>query len=269
MIFQKILAFIKRDFYIETSYGFAFFLRFFGVLFWILTFYFIAELFGEAAVPYLKSYGGDYFSFVLVGLAFSGYLTVGLTSFAQNIRDEQMMGTLESMVLTPTRLSTIVLASSLWSFIRASVEVLIYLVLGGLLFGVDFSRGNFPAALIILILTILCFSGLGIISASFIMVFKRGTPITWALTAGSALFGGVYFPIAVLPVWLRGISWLLPITYSLRGMRHAVLQGYSFSALSLDILVLAVFAAVILPISIAVFRYAVKRAKIKGTLACY
>ncbi len=48
--------------------------------------------------------------------------------------------------------------------------VLIFLLLGVFLFGVNMSDANLFAAMIILILTIICFSGLGIISASFIMV---------------------------------------------------------------------------------------------------
>lgn len=269
MSFRKIHAFIKRDFYIQASYRFAFFLRLFGILFSVLTFFFIAKLFGKAALPYLKSYGGDYFSFVLIGLAFSGYLGASLSGFAQTIQSEQVMGTLESMILTPTKLSTLVLCSAIWSFIVTSVEVIVYLCLGGLLFGVDFSRGNFLAAVIVLLLTILCFSGLGILSASFIMVFKRGTPINWVFNKGSALLGGVFFPVTILPVWLRAVSWVLPITYSLRAMRHAMLNGYSFGALSSDILALLVFAAVILPTSIVIFRYAVRQAKIRGTLTFY
>jgi len=66
-----------------------------------VTFYFIAKLFGRAATPYLESYGGDYFSFVLIGIAFSDYLGVGLTSFAGIIREGQMLGTLEAMLITP------------------------------------------------------------------------------------------------------------------------------------------------------------------------
>jgi ABC-2 type transport system permease protein len=41
--------------------------------------------------------------------------------------------------------------------------------------------------------------GLGIISAAFIMRFKKGNPVTWMVATASELLGGVYFPIDVLP----------------------------------------------------------------------
>ncbi|MCK4418815.1 ABC transporter permease, partial [Candidatus Aerophobetes bacterium] len=63
-----------------------------------------------------------------------------------------------------------------WQFLLTSIRVLAYILLGVFFFGVNISRPNIPAALLVLILTILAFSSLGIISASFIMVFKRGNP---------------------------------------------------------------------------------------------
>ena len=85
----------------------------------------------------------------------------------------------------------------------------------------------------------------------------------------SELFGGVLFPIAVLPAWLQKISYILPITYSLNGMRHALLQGYSLHALAPDITALIVFSVVLVPLGLLAFKYAVKKAKRDGTLVQY
>jgi ABC-2 type transport system permease protein len=263
---RKPLAFVKRDLSLMLSYRLSFFLQFFGIFFSVLMFFFIARLFGQAATPYLAAYGGDYFSFVLVGIAFSGYLGVAMGSFSSSIRRGQMMGTLEVMLVTPTRLSTILVSSSLWSFAFTSLRIVVYLVVGALVFGVNLSHANWLAALLIQVLTILSFGSLGIISASFIMAFKQGNPLNMVLGTASSLLGGVYYPITVLPVWLQPFSHLLPITYSLRAMRLAVLQGYSLSALAPDVLILAVFAIVLFPLSLVAFRLGVQKAKMDGSL---
>jgi len=268
-MWQKMVAFIKRDFSITASYRLSFFFQFFGILFSVVTFYFIAKLFGKAAVPYLSSYGGDYFSFVLIGIAFSDYLGVGLSSFAGTIRQGQMLGTLEAMLVTPTRVHSIVLFSSIWQFLLTSIRVLAYILLGVFFFGVSITRPNIPAAFLVLILTVLAFSSLGIISASFIMVFKRGDPLNWLMGSFSTLFGGVLFPITILPGWLQTISYFLPITYSLRAMRHALLQSYPFRALGFDILILALFSAILLPLGVYAFGVGVRRAKKDGSLTHY
>ena len=202
---------------------------------------------GEAAAPYLEPYGGDYFAFVLIGIAFAGYFGVGLSRFANSLRQAQTTGTLEAMLTTPTSLSTIIISSSLWSYLMTTFRVALYLFIGAVFLNVDLENGNYSLALFVLILTVISFSSLGIIAASFIMVLKRGNPITWFFNATSNLLGGIYYPITVLPTWLLFLSYLLPITYALRAMRLALLRGETLSTIWPDILALIIFCLVLLP----------------------
>lgn len=266
---EKPLAFVWRDFINETSYKFAFFMQFFGIFISTLTFFFLSKLLGDVGVSYLKPYGGNYFSFVLIGIAFYSYLGVSMRSLSESIREGQMLGTLESLLVTQTEIPTIILSSSLYSFIWASFRVAVYLMLGAFVFDVDMGNANLIGALLILILTIISFSSFGIMSASIIMIMKRGDPISWIFTGISGLLGGLYYPISVLPDWLRNISYLLPVTYSLEGMRLALLKGYTLSELMPNIVALVIFSIIMLPLGILIFGYAVKRAKIDGTLTQY
>ncbi len=268
---RKPMAFLKKDALLEVSYRFSFVLQFASIFFSVVMFYFVAKLLGDAPSVRnaLKEYGGSYFAFVLIGIAFSNFLSVGLGSFSTSIRAEQMMGTLEAMLVTPTRLSNIVLSSSQWNFTFTSLRVGVYLLLGALFFGLDLSGANVLPALVALLLTVIAFSSLGIISASFIMIFKRGDPIAWALSTSSTLLGGVYYPITILPGWLQVISYMFPITYSLRAIRLALLEGTGFAGISNDLIALVVFSVITLPISLMIFRYAVHRAKKDGSLSYY
>lgn len=268
-LLYKAIAFLRMDFKTELSYRFSFLLTIAGISFSVIMFYFISKLFGKAASPYLEAYGGDYFSFVIIGIAFSGYLSTSLHSFSNAIREGQMLGTLEAMMVTPTGITSLILFSSLWSFISETIEVLIYLLAGVIIFGLELGRANILSALIVMILTILSFSPLGIISASFIMVFKRGDPIAFFFGTASSLLGGVYYPITILPSWVQNLSYLLPITYSLRAMRYALLKGYSLSEIASDLYALGLFSAVMIPLSIIAFNYAVRKAKEKGSLGQY
>jgi len=269
MNIRKATAFIKRDLYWELSYRFSFAWEILGIFFSVTMFYFIAKLFGPSALPYLEGYQVDYFPFVLLGIAFQTYFTTALSAFSGAIAHGQITGTLEAMLVTPTKLVHILVYSSLWRFLEASRDVLVYLLLGVLLFQVNFGNVNLLSAGVILALTILSFSCVGILSASFILVFKRGDPIAFVMGTLSALLGGVYYPITVLPDWLQTFSYFIPLTYSLRGMRHAVLQGYSVSQLLPDILPLLAFFVAMLPVSSYGLRYAIRRAKAGGTLAHY
>ena len=266
---NKAKNFLIRDWRINTSYRLSFAMSFAGIFISVTMFFFISQLFGGAVSPYLKEYGGDYFSFVLIGLAFSSFVNTGMSTFSTSISQAQSQGTLEAMLVTPTRLSAIILFSSLWNYAFNFFNVLVYLVFGSLFFGLSLSKANIPATLLVLFLATLMFSGIGIISASFIMVFKRGNPIDRLHQLASSVLSGMFFPVTVLPLWLQPFAYVVPIFYALHAMRLAVLKGYSISARSGELLVLLGLTTVILPLSIWSFKYAVREAKKDGTLVTY
>ncbi len=267
--FGKPLAFLVRDIREEASYKLAFLMRIGGAFLACFTFFFLSKLIGKGTVPYLKPYGGDYFSFVLIGIALAGYHQVALSGFSRSIREAQMKGTLEAVLLTQTSIPTIIFCSALYTFLWTTLTVLLYLLVGVLVLGAEISGNNIPGALLILLLTITSFCGIGIISASFVMVFKKGDPLALILSAGSFLLGGVYYPIAVLPRWLQQVSYFLPIRHALDGMRLCLLKGASFPAIARSLLALAVFTLILLPLGLLCFQYAVKRAKVAGSLTHY
>lgn len=266
---RKPLAFLHKDFLSNASYKFAFIGQFFNIAVISLTFFFLAQLFDLSDSPQLERYGGDYFSFVLIGVAVGSYLDVAMRSFSRSIRDAQMLGTLEALLVTQTEIPTLILSASAYSFLVTSLRVLVFFLFGVVALGLQVEAANYPGALLVLALTIVSFSSIGIISASFIMVFKRGDPFSWFFTNASWLLGGVYFPISVLPDWLQKASHLLPITYSLEGMRLALLQGRTSWDLMPTVLPLTIFGLVMVPISLWIFQRAVIRAKADGTLTQY
>lgn len=261
-------AFVRRDLRIEVSYRTSFILQFLGILFAVLLWYFISSVLRVApGTPGLE--GIDYFSYVLVGLAMSHYLTVAMMSFAARIRNEQVTGTLEAMLVTPASIGTIVLGSSLWDFLMTSVKVVVYLLVGRVFFGVAIRADGILPALLILGLTVLAFSGIGILAAAFILYLKRGDPITYLVATGSALMGGVFFPPEAMPRWLGRWSALLPITWALRALRGALLQGRGLRELVPELRALVLFIAVLLPLGVLAFRLAVRRARQEGSLVQY
>lgn len=269
MEIRKIISFLKKDFLVEISYKLAFLLNIFAILASILTFYFIDKLFGYKIVSHLEPYGGNYFAYVLIGISFFTYIGIGIGSLSGRIQQEQMMGTLEAVLVSPTKISTFIIAMSLWNFIIASIDVIIYLLLGVFLFKVNLGNTNILSASLILILTVISFNSLGIIAAAFIVVFKRGNPVTYVVNTLMGLLGGVYFPTSVLPDFLRTISLFLPITYSIRAMELAVYKGNSILELAPEIIGLSLFSIILTPLSLIIFKLAIKKAKIDGSLIKY
>jgi ABC-2 type transport system permease protein len=61
----------------------------------------------------------------------------------------------------------------------------------------------------------------------------------------------------------------LPLTHALQALRGALLAGASPAALRGPLTALAVFAAVLIPAGVGAFAYALRRARIDGSLSHY
>ena len=268
-MFRKIFALIKKDLLIETSYKLSFLLNIFSVVATLLTYFFIDKLFGRRMTEHLEEFGVNYFSYVLLSIAFFGYIGVGIGSFSARIRSEQVQGTLESLLLTPTKVSIILASFGLWNLIFATLDVGIYVGIGIFFFKIDFSNINIISTVVILILTVFSFGSLGIISASFIIVFKRGNPVGWVINTVEGLLGGIYFPITVMPAWIQLLAKFLPITHAIRAMQLAVYKGCSVGELRNEIGFLVIFCMLLIPLSFASFKYALKKARKQGSLIQY
>src|ERR1044072_2800020 len=196
LLLGRVRAFVVRDFQLAVSYRLEFFMRILSILFVTTTLYFISRIFaGAFATPYEQ--WRDPFLAWITALPFLSYFMVGFSSLANAIRSEQAQGTLEGVLMTPIGVPTLVVASSAWDFLQAGFHSFLYLFFGWALFGVEY-KGSFMLAMLFLLLTTLVLASIGILSASFAMVFKRGAPLGMIIGTGSALFSGVFFPTQLL-----------------------------------------------------------------------
>lgn len=277
-------AFLRRDLQEAVSYRFSMLVDAVGILFYMAMFYFIARLVdgsgvsiedlvqgaaGAGAPVSVEGMSRGYFPFVLVGLAFYGFFGTATQSFSAAIRNAQVRGTLEAMLSTATPLEAILLCSSLGSFCYTSLEIFFYPGVGWLVFGVSLSGAAPVATLVVLLATVAAFSGLGILSAAFVLRFQRGDPVGYALSTVSGLLGGVFYPVDVLPEWLRQAAWYLPITHAPEAARLTILEGVGLFEVRWYLAALAGFTAVLVPVGLGAFRLAVRRAKVEGSLCRY
>jgi ABC-2 type transport system permease protein len=265
----KILAFIKKDFLVTISYRFRLILDFSKLFISLFVFYFIGKTFGGAISPYLGRYGGEYFPYVLIGLSVSSFVSVGLDAFSSEIRAAQVEGTLEALLCTPTSIYTILIGNSTWSFIEAFGGTALLLGTGVIFLGLHISFSHSLLVLVVLILTLLSFIAVGMLSASFIMIFKQGNPIGMIFGTSSYFLGGVIFPVEVLPLPFQYIAEILPITHAVKALRELFLAQVQLNDVVPVIVKLVIFIALVSPVSIMFFRYAVRRAKMDGSLVQY
>lgn len=262
------LKFLRRDILIQLSYVTAFVLQMSGIVLAVPFFYFAAQVFQGADIGSLDRYGGSYFAFILLGIAFTDYLALSLRVYNDSLRESQLMGTLEIVLLSPLENWEILIYSSLWGYLFTTLRFLTYMIVGAF-FGLDLGNVNLFSTVITMILSIVAFASLGMLIASIVVVIKKGDGLTAMVTAASSFLGGVIYPVDVLPGFLQSAAAVLPITHALEAMRLAVLQGATVTEIMPQLLRLVVFAAIFLPIALMAFRRAVALNKVAGTLGQY
>jgi ABC-2 type transport system permease protein len=265
----KVWAFLRRDFQTQVSYRLGSITRVAGTLISVSVFYFISQTFGGALSPYLQRYSTDFFHFALIGFAFYNLMALSATSMAEAVQAYQHTGVLEVLFLDPTPILASLTMSTLWRYCWAAAESLFYLLVAGVVFRADLDWIRLLSAVPVVLLSVLANAGLGLINASFVLVTKRSSPLARLLSLVSGLLTGVYYPIEVLPKWLRSVSYLLPATHTFDALRRTVLQGVSLADVVPNLLALTGFTVVLLPIGLVAFHYAVRWAKIDGSLAQY
>jgi ABC-2 type transport system permease protein len=268
LFLQKFHAYLIRGFVSWTSYKTDMTLTILGWLLPVFTYFFIGEMIDAATAPHIQPYG-DYGHFMLVGVAFQGFILSAFTTFTHVIRNEQRWGTLEFMLLSPTRISTVLVLSGTWSFVINSLNTVVVLLVGTFLLGITYPDANIFSAAVVLLLVVVSSMGIGMISAGIIMVVKRGDPVAFFFNSLTYLLAGVLFPVQILPAWIRWFSNLIPLTHGLQGLRLALIKGYGLTQLSGEITTLLLFCLVLLPLGMYCFSLGFDRARDDGSLAHY
>lgn len=261
-------AFLRRDFKIATSYRVAFVMQIGSIFVAVPLFYFMGNLVDGANLKILEAYGGSYFGFLLIGVALLDYLAVSLKSFGNSLRESQLTGTLEIVLLSPTALIEVLIYSSLWFFLFTSIRFILYLAVGAF-FQLDLANANVLGAFLMLALSILSFIPFGILTAAIVMLIKRGDALNGLIAGASMFFGGVLFPVSSMPEWMQWLAQCLPFTHALEGMRQAIQAGIELGDLVHYYLILGAFIVLLMPLSWILFAYAVRKTRETGSLGHY
>lgn len=262
---RAVLAIVRRDYLVRRSYPLAIGMDLlFGVLNLVL-YYFISRTFEGAAMEPL---GGapDYFAFAVVGMAITLVVQAAITGLAVRVREEQLTGTLEALTTQPLTATELSLGLCGMHFIFGMLRTAFYLLIAGLLFGLDLAGASWSGFAIVLLATWAAMLSLGILSGAVVMVVKRGESVMGMLIFAMGLASGAFFPVTVLPDWLEALGSIAPTRFAYDGVRSALYEGGGWVG---DALALVLFGAVLLPLAVVTFAAAFRAARRTGSLSQY
>jgi ABC-2 type transport system permease protein len=267
---RKLGAFLRRDLLIRLSYRTAILTDWFSLFSQALVFSFVSKIVNPARLQ-ITGQGAEttYIAYVAVGIAVSGFLAVGLARLVGAIRQEQFMGTLESLMVTPTTASVILLGSVVYDLIYVPLRTVAFLVIVSLWFNVDFAASGYLPALLILAVFIPFVWGLGSIASASVLTFRRGSGVLGFGTFALTFTSGAYFPLSLFPSWVETLASLNPIGVAIGGMRDQLIGGAGWGDAGIAILKLVPMSGGALVLGLVAFRLAMRRERRLGTLGLY
>lgn len=265
---KKVLALLHAQWRVARSYRLNLVISFGGMFVAFVPLYFAANALQPMAADSIRLEGENYFAFLIIGIVVTSYLSFAMGSIPAAISSGIGAGTLEALLATPTRLSTLLLGLSSYGFLRTTVRAL--LLIGAMaLVGGPVAWKMLPASAAIVMLIVLAHLPVGLAAAALHLVFRTAGPLVPAALSASTLLGGVYYSTTVIPEVIRPLSALFPLTYGLRALRRTLLSGEPISTVAGDLVILGLLAALLLAIGLAAFRAALTYARRAGTLAQY
>lgn len=260
-------AFLREGWLVTRSYPSSFAVTEIGMLIPIVTYYFVARLVHTPSVPV----GGDYYSFVVLGLV-AWRLTSGASSIvAAAIQEALDQGRFEVLLVQPVSWRFLPFALAEWPLAIRVVNTGVGLG-AALALGAHFRLGGLLAALAILGLGVGGALAVAALVASATLLTRKSETVLRVYSLAAGLLAGVFYPTSLLPGWVRKLSYAVPDTYVIATVRRLALPaGAAVAGPSPGVAAAAliVFGVVMVPLSIWVFGRVLDFGRKTGMLGRY
>jgi len=200
----------------------------------------------------------NYFQFVAPGIMTMVVMMSLMTGLPHAISYEKDIGTLDGMLIAPINRMSIILGKVMAQTVRGMVQGFLIFLLAVLIFGVVV-QGSILMVILLVLLTVYSFVGLGILITSFSDREETASMVMMTLMFPMMFLSGVFFPIQQMPGFMQYISSVLPLTYAAQAMRKVVVLGAGPQAILTEVTILAVFGTVMLVVAVPMFKRAMGR----------
>ncbi|MHA1214708.1 MAG: ABC transporter permease [Candidatus Hodarchaeales archaeon] len=161
----------------------------------------------------------NYVAFIIIGANVFATVITSLWLFGFFIRREQMLGTLESLFMTPAHQISILAGLTLYVEVRSIITFFGGYLFGCLLFGINPVQGQVILAVFILLFGLIPIYGLSFLLGALVLKVKQANSLINTLQWVIGVIMGVFFPITVLPIFFQLAAYIFPgywLNYSIQ-----------------------------------------------------
>ncbi len=184
---------------------------------------------------------------VLILLIITSLLT------ALSITKEKEIGTIEQLIVSPIKRWEFILGKTIPYVFIGFIEVVIILIVARILFELPV-RGNIFLLIFSLLIFLFTTLGLGLFGASVSKTQTEAILTIFPIIMPALLLSGFFFPVSSIPIALRWIAYINPLTYALTIVRKILIKGCSFMEIYNEILILIFFGIIFIVFSSLKFR---------------
>jgi ABC-2 type transport system permease protein len=184
--------------------------------------------------------GSVIFSLSLTSISWLGYLLL----------ENRFTGRLKLFATLPLAPSSYVFGVLVFALAQAALGTTALLLVGRAL-GVHM-RPNIALLGVVVVLTILCLCGLGVIIAARARSFSEGSLLTDTLGAGLIFLAPVYYAPEMLPRALRVVAQMLPTAFAARAVQTTLAGGHEIGG---ELLALGLMATTTLTLGFRLMKW--------------
>lgn len=167
---------------------------------------------------------------------------------------EREQGTLRRLMLMPITKTTLILGKLSGVYVAGLIQIALLIVAGYILFDVAWDQA--PISLVIVTASYMfAVTSFGMLIASIAKTFSQANSLSTTVVMGFASLGGAWWPLDIVPEWMRTIGYFVPTSWAMEGFQGVILHGDQLHDLSTQIIILLAFGLLYSSISIWRFKF--------------
>lgn len=223
---------------------------FFSLLLPVMFLGFFGALYGSQTVAGTHT---TYISYLVPGYAVFATMAVALGTVCTTLANERHTHVLKRLAGTPLPRVSIIGAKILAGSVLIAGVIAVLILTGTLVYGAHI-RGSIPAGILILVVGILSFAGMGILLGGTVKPDSSVAVANLVYLAFSFL-GGVFVPLNQFPTGLRNVATLLPSERMADALQAVWTKGEGLGSTGLDLPVVIAWGLASLLVAARLFRW--------------
>lgn len=207
--------------------------------------------------------------FVFVGFAMYMWLSLFLWGPGTQLRQEQIRGTLEAVMLTPVSRLVVLFGPPVAHVWPILFQFAVMAVALNVMFGVATPPDALLRALVVIVVGVPSMYTLASLFSAFVLRYGEIGPIVHFVRGSLVLLAGITYPIVMLPGWAQAAATVMPSTWIVDGVRRVLLTGAGVADVGGHLVTILVITAVLATAAVVLYRWIEMSARRTGALSRY